>query len=153
MRDASDLRGVVEWWLPELAKHRAEKPIMVHRWRCSGWLHARQLRDKNWTVDRVGESGRGDAVESPPRVLSPERGSANGTLETDGTGETDAVRPLGNAFAVREETNGSFKCEFGVELFGSRDEARTLVFEYVEVFSSRVRRHSSLGCITLDEYE
>lgn len=47
VRDASDLPGVGEWWLPELAARLGVKPIVVHRWRWSGWLHARQLRGKN----------------------------------------------------------------------------------------------------------
>ncbi len=47
VRDAQDLPGAQEWWLPELAKHFGVKPIVVHRWRWSGWLHARQLRGEH----------------------------------------------------------------------------------------------------------
>lgn len=52
VRDASDLPGSDEYWLPELAKRLGVKPIIVHRWRWSGWLHARQLRGENgrWIV-------------------------------------------------------------------------------------------------------
>jgi DNA invertase Pin-like site-specific DNA recombinase len=52
VRDASDLPGTDECWLPELAKRLGVKPIIVHRWRWSGWLHARQLRGENgrWVV-------------------------------------------------------------------------------------------------------
>jgi len=52
VRDASDLPDVGEWWLPELAARLGVKPIVVHRWRWSGWLQARQLRGKNgrWIV-------------------------------------------------------------------------------------------------------
>jgi DNA invertase Pin-like site-specific DNA recombinase len=52
VRDASDLPGVGEWWRPELAAQLGVKPIVVHRWRWSGWLHARQLRGQNgrWIV-------------------------------------------------------------------------------------------------------
>jgi DNA invertase Pin-like site-specific DNA recombinase len=52
VRDASDLPGVQEWWLPELATHLGVKVIVVHRWRWSSWLHARQLRGENgrWIV-------------------------------------------------------------------------------------------------------
>jgi DNA invertase Pin-like site-specific DNA recombinase len=52
VRDASDLPGAEECWLPELAKRLDVKPIVVHRWRWSGWLHARQLRGENgrWVV-------------------------------------------------------------------------------------------------------
>jgi hypothetical protein len=33
--------------VPELASRLGVKPIEAHRWRWSGWLHARQLRGKN----------------------------------------------------------------------------------------------------------
>lgn len=52
VRGAGDLPGANECWLPELASRRGVKPIVVHRWRWSGWLHARQLRGENgrWIV-------------------------------------------------------------------------------------------------------
>jgi putative transposase len=39
------------------------------------------------------------------------------------------------------------------ERYTTRDEARASIFEYVEVFYNRVRRHSSLGYISPDEFE
>lgn len=33
--------------IPEVAKRLGVKPIVVNRWRWSGWLHARQLRGEN----------------------------------------------------------------------------------------------------------
>ena len=50
--------GRSEWWLPELAYELGVKPIVVHRWRWSGWLQARQLPGDNgrWIV-------RADAAE------------------------------------------------------------------------------------------
>ena len=52
VRGADDLPGTGEWWLPALAAELGVKPIVVHRWRWSGWLHTRQLRGENgrWIV-------------------------------------------------------------------------------------------------------
>ena len=43
VRGEGDLPAKDEWWLPALAAELTVKPIVVHRWRWSGWLHARQL--------------------------------------------------------------------------------------------------------------
>jgi putative transposase len=37
--------------------------------------------------------------------------------------------------------------------YGNRDEARRDIFEYIEAFYNRIRRHSSLGYVSPDEYE
>jgi Recombinase zinc beta ribbon domain len=44
--------GRCEWWLPELAYELGVKPIVLHRWRWSGYVTARQLAgDKSrWIV-------------------------------------------------------------------------------------------------------
>jgi transposase InsO family protein len=48
---------------------------------------------------------------------------------------------------------GSLKREIGVEVFADRGQARAAIFEYVEVFYNRVRRHSALGYVSPDEFE
>ena len=48
---------------------------------------------------------------------------------------------------------GRLKCELGVEAFATRDQARAVVFEYLEVFYNRVRRHSSLGFVSPADFE
>jgi len=49
---AADLPGKEEWWLPDRATELEVKPIVVHRWRWSGWVHARQLPGANgrWII-------------------------------------------------------------------------------------------------------
>ena len=37
--------------------------------------------------------------------------------------------------------------------FTTRDQARAVLFEYLEVFYNRVRRHSSLGFVSPAEFE
>ena len=48
---------------------------------------------------------------------------------------------------------GRLKCELGAEVFATRDQARGELFEYLEVFYNRVRRHSSLGFLSPAEFE
>ena len=52
VRGPDDLPGKGEWWLPDLATELGVRPVVVHRWRWSGWLHSRQLPGDNgrWIV-------------------------------------------------------------------------------------------------------
>jgi DNA invertase Pin-like site-specific DNA recombinase len=52
VRGPDDLPGKDEWWLPDLAAALGVRPIVVHRWRWSGWLDCRQLAGFNgrWIV-------------------------------------------------------------------------------------------------------
>jgi transposase InsO family protein len=52
-----------------------------------------------------------------------------------------------------ESFSGRLKCELGVEVFATRDRAKAEIFEYLEVFYNRVRRHSSLGFLAPVEFE
>jgi transposase InsO family protein len=49
---------------------------------------------------------------------------------------------------------GRLKCELAPDdVFATRDQARGAIFEYLEVFYNRVRRHSSLGFVSPAEFE
>ena len=49
---------------------------------------------------------------------------------------------------------GRLKCELAPnEVFATRDQARGAIFEYLEAFYNRVRRHSSLGLVSPAEFE
>ena len=39
------------------------------------------------------------------------------------------------------------------EKYTSREDAKASIFEYVEVFYNRIRRHSSLGFLSPEEFE
>jgi putative transposase len=56
--------------------------------------------------------------------------------------------------AISESFVASLKCEL---LYGhgfpSREAARIAIFDYIEGFYNRVRRHSSLGYLSPDDYE
>jgi putative transposase len=56
--------------------------------------------------------------------------------------------------AVVESTFGSLKRELvHHETYATREEAKASVFEYIEVFYNRIRRHSTLGYVSPAEYE
>lgn len=57
---ATDMPGKHEWWLPELANALGVRPIVVHRWRWSGWIQARQLSGDQgrWIVWADGSERR-----------------------------------------------------------------------------------------------
>ena len=58
--NTADMPGKNEWWLPELAASLKVKPIVMHRWRWSGWVQARQLPGENgrWIVWADGTERR-----------------------------------------------------------------------------------------------
>lgn len=56
--------------------------------------------------------------------------------------------------AISESFVASLKCELlHGHRFLSREAARTAVFDYIEGFYNRVRRHSSLGYLSPSDYE
>lgn len=62
----------------------------------------------------------------------------------------------GNCYdnAVAESMFATLKKEIGqFGRFGSLQETKSLIFEYLEVFYNRKRRHSALGYMTPDEFE
>ena len=53
-----------------------------------------------------------------------------------------------------EGTDGSFKVELvHHQKYATREQAKASIFEYIEVFYNRVRRHSTLEYMTPDEFE
>ncbi len=55
--------------------------------------------------------------------------------------------------AISESFASTLKSEIGVNRYLSRQAARTSIFEFIELFYNRVRRHSSLGYLSPSEYE
>lgn len=55
--------------------------------------------------------------------------------------------------AISESFVSTLKIEIGVSHYPSRQAARASVFEFIESFYNRVRRHSSLGYLSPSEYE
>jgi transposase InsO family protein len=55
--------------------------------------------------------------------------------------------------AVMESFFASLKAEIGIEVFDSHAQARSCVFEYIERFYNRQRRHSTLAYLTPADFE
>lgn len=55
--------------------------------------------------------------------------------------------------AISESFVSSLKGEIGVNRYPTRQAARASIFEFIESFYNRVRRHSSLGYLSPSEYE
>jgi len=73
-----------------------------------------------------------------------------------GHGITCSMSRRGNCWdnAPMESFFASLKKELTRgEIFATREEARASIFEYIEVFYNRIRRHSSLGYLSPAEYE
>jgi putative transposase len=62
---------------------------------------------------------------------------------------------VGNCFdnAAMESFWGSLKAECARECFPTRAQARTAIFEYIEVWYNRQRLHSTLGYLSPEEFE
>ena len=121
----------------------------VVAWRLSNTLDGGVCRD---TLDEALAAGTPEVFDTDQGVQFTagawvERAEAAGVrVSMDGRG-----RCLDNVFV--ERLWRTVKRELGVEVFGDRGQARAAIFEYLEVFYNRVRRHSSLGYVSPDEFE
>ena len=71
-------------------------------------------------------------------------------------GMTCSMSRVGDCWdnAVIESFWGTLKAELtDHERYATREQARASIFEYVEVFYNRVRRHSSLGYVSPEQFE
>jgi putative transposase len=70
-------------------------------------------------------------------------------------GITPSMSRVGSALdnAISESFVSTLKCEIGTSRYPTRQAARTSVFEFIELFYNRERRHSSLGYLSPSEYE
>jgi putative transposase len=55
--------------------------------------------------------------------------------------------------AISESFISTLKSEIGVSHYPNGQAARASIFEFIELFYNRVRRHSSLGYLSPSEYE
>ncbi len=83
------------------------------------------------------DRGSQDASDHYQRVLA----DAKIVCSTSVVGQCWDNAPVESLF-------GRLTCELGVTILTSHEQTRSLVFEYLEVFYNRVRRHSSLGYVS-----
>lgn len=78
-------------------------------------------------------------------------------IEVEKHGIIPSMSNAGNPYdnAIMESFNKSLKTEMmdSNKVFATREEAKKAVFEYIELFYNRKRRHSSLGYLSPLEYE
>jgi putative transposase len=55
--------------------------------------------------------------------------------------------------AVAESFFGTLKRELDDPIFESRESARAIIFEYIEIWYNRQRRHSTLGYVSPEQFE
>jgi transposase InsO family protein len=142
---------------------------------CEGWLYLAVVEDLfsrmivGWSMDQTMESrlvvdalGMALARRCPGVGLltHSDRGSQYASehyqrLLTE-EGITCSMSEVGQCWdnAPMESFFGRLKCEVAPgQMFATRDQARAELFEYLEVFYNRVRRHSSLGFLSPVEFE
>jgi putative transposase len=140
-----------------------------------GWLYLAVVEDLfsrmvvGWSMAETTESRLVvDALEmalsrrrpGPGLLAHSDRGSQYASDHYQGVlaeeGITCSMSEVGQCWdnAPVESFFGRLKCEVAPgEVFATRDQARAAIFEYLEVFYNRVRRHSSLGFLSPVEFE
>jgi putative transposase len=139
-----------------------------------GWLYLAVVLDLyarrvvGWSMDSTMERSLViDALEHALNRRQPrsgllhhsDRGSQYASSEYQALLAQSEITPSmsrkGNCWdnAVMESFFASRKAEIGVEVFDSHAHARSCVFDYVERFYNRQRRHSTLAYLTPAQHE
>lgn len=140
-----------------------------------GWLYLAVVEDLfsrmivGWSMDQTMESRL--VVDALEMALSRRRPGVGLLAHSDrgsqyasdhyqrvltAEGITCSMSGVGQCWdnAPVESFFGRLKCEVEPgEMFATRDQARAILFEYLEVFYNRVRLHSSLGFLSPEEFE
>jgi transposase InsO family protein len=161
----------------------ADKPDLkwagdiTYIWTDEGWLYLSVVIDLcsrrviGWSMNQnLKADGVIDALSMAMRKRRPGTGTLLHHSDRGSQYACDAHRALlaqhevtvsmsrpGNCYdnAIVESFFGTFKTELvnRVERYRTRDEARTGVFEWIECWYNRKRRHSSLGYLSPEQFE
>jgi putative transposase len=130
----------------------------LHSRRIVGWSMSERI-DSRLVVDAL-EMALARRLPGQGLVAHSDRGSQYASEHYQrllaGHGITCSMSRRGNCWdnAPMESFFASLKKELiRGETFATREEARASIFEYIEVFFNRIRRHSSLGYKSPAEYE
>ncbi len=139
-----------------------------------GWLYMAAILDiysrkvVGWAMDKHMEQ---ELVASALRMAATQRRPGEGVLHHSDRGSQYAARDYqqllgahkmvvsmsrkGDCYdnAVMESFWSTLKAECATKVYSSRAEARQSIFEYVEVWYNRQRRHSALGYASPDSFE
>lgn len=130
----------------------------LHSRRIVGWSMGERI-DSRLAVDAL-EMALAQRLPGEGLVAHSDRGSQYASEHyrriLAGHGIIGSMSRRGNCWdnAPMESFFASLKKELSRgEFFATRAEARTELFEYIEVFYNRLRRHSALGYLSPNEYE
>jgi putative transposase len=122
-----------------------------------GWSMASHLRSE--LVAAALEMAIGRRNPSAGLIHHSDRGVQYTALSFGNKLEEAGIVPsmsrVGSALdnAISESFVSTLKCEIGMTRYPTRQAARASVFEFIELFYNRERRHSSLGYLSPTEYE
>lgn len=122
-----------------------------------GWSMANHLRSE--LVSAALEMALRRRNPSAGLIHHSDRGSQYTALsfgkKLQEVGIVPSMSRVGSALdnAISESFVSTLKCEIGVSRYPTRQAARASVFEFIELFYNRERRHSSLGYLSPAEYE
>src|SRR5688572_26535427 len=122
-----------------------------------GWSMASHLRSE--LVAAALEMAIGRRNPSAGLIHHSDRGVQYTALsfgnKLEEAGIVPSMSKVGSALdnAISESFVSTLKCEIGMTRYPTRQAARASVFEFIELFYNRERRHSSLGYLSPTEYE
>lgn len=129
----------------------------VYSRRVVGWSMANHLRSE--LVAAALQMALKRRNPSAGLIHHSDRGSQYTALsfgeKLEEAGIVPSMSRVGSALdnAISESFVSTLKSEIGVSRYPSRQATRGSVFEFIELFYNRVRRHSSLGYLSPFEYE
>lgn len=129
----------------------------VYSRRVVGWSMANHLRSE--LVAAALEMAIHRRNPSAGLIHHSDRGSQYTALsfgkKLEGVGIMPSMSRAGSALdnAISESFVSTLKTEIRARRYPTRQAARASVFEFIELFYNRVRRHSALGFLSPSEYE